>query len=248
MSEGAKMSSRKNYHCFTFLVFEPNIFNIGHSEAEYLELGTIPSSNISCGVTTVKFDTHEELLWTGNENGYVTSYYGPQMQKYTAFRVNQSEMVHQIETNSQGIFALTSSSLRHQIRRGIPKFTYRSKNLNDALCMFSLAPTRVLLAGHQQHIIDLDLETLTEQQLVDCSGCAIIRHHSRFLCCGNVNGCISLRDPNSLHEEHQFLTHSASLNDFDVQGNYLISCGFSEINNKLAVDRFLMVYDLRMLR
>jgi PAB-dependent poly(A)-specific ribonuclease subunit 2 len=229
-------------------VFEQNIFNIGHSEAEYLELGTIPSSNISCGLTTMKFDSHEELLWTGSTNGFVTSYYGPTMQKYTSFRVNQSEMVHQIETSAQGIFALTSTTLRHQIRRGIPKFTYRSKNLNDALCMSQLSPSRMLLAGHQQHIIDLDLETLTEQQLVDSSGCAIIRHHSRFLCCGNVNGCISLRDPVSLNEEHQLMTHSASLNDFDVQGNYLISCGFSDINGKLAVDRFLMVYDMRMLR
>ena len=169
------------------------------------------------------------------------------MQKYTSFRVSQNEMVHQIETNSQGIFALTSTSLRHQIRRGIPKFTYRSKNLNDALCLYPLTPSRLLIAGHQQHIIDLDLETLQEQ-LVDSSGCAIIRHHSRFLCCGNVNGLITLRDPVSLSEEHQLMTHSASLNDFDVQGNYLISCGFSDMNGKLSVDRFLMVYDMRMLR
>lgn len=173
------------------LVFDQNIFNIGQSEAEYIQLGTIPSSNISCGLTTVKFDTHEELIWTGNQNGFVTSYFGPSMQKYTSFRVSQNEMIHQIETNSQGIFALTSTSLRHQIRRGIPKFTHRSKNLNDALCMYSLTPSRLLVAGqYQQNIIDLDLETLTEQQLVDSSGCAIIRHHSRFLCCGNVNGCI----------------------------------------------------------
>lgn len=170
------------------------------------------------------------------------------MQKYTSFRVNQSEMVHQIETNSQGIFALTSTSLRHQIRRGIPKFTHRSKNLNDALTMSQLSPTRMLIAGHQQHIIDLDLETLQEQQLVDSSGCAIIRQHPRFLCCGNVDGCITLRDPVSLTEEHQLMTHTGSLNDFDVQGNYLISCGFSDINGKLGVDRFLMVYDMRMLR
>jgi PAB-dependent poly(A)-specific ribonuclease subunit 2 len=231
-----------------FSVFEQNIFNIGHQEAEYLDVGTIPSSNISCGLTTVKFDSHEELIWTGNESGYVSSFYGPHMQKYTSFRISMTEMVHQIETTAQGIFALTSTSLRHQIRRGIPKFTHRSKNLSDALCMFSLSPSRMLIAGHQQYLIDLDLETLTEQQLVDSSGCAIIRHHSRFLCCGDVNGVITLRDPNSLHEEHRLMTHSASLNDFDVQGNYLISCGFSDNHGKLAVDRYLNVFDTRMLR
>ncbi|KAL7035611.1 hypothetical protein ACKWTF_008468 [Chironomus riparius] len=233
-------------------LFEPNIFNIGQDEAEYLELGTITSSNISCGITTVKFDTNEELVWTGNQSGYVTSYYGNSMQKYTSFRVHQTEIVNQIETTSEGIYALTSSSLRHQIRRGIPKFTHRSKNLTDALCMYSLSPTRLLLAGHQANIIDFDPTTQTEQAIVDAGdhGCAIIRKydHSRFLCCGDVRGFISLRDPLTLHEEQRLSTHSASLNDFDVQGNYLISCGLSDLNGKLTVDRFLMVYDMRMLR
>jgi PAB-dependent poly(A)-specific ribonuclease subunit 2 len=226
------------------LVYEPDIFNIGQSEAEYVQLGAFPSSNISCGLTTVKFDAQEELIWTGNASGYVTSFYGNSVQKYTSFRVSMTEMVHQIETVPDGIFALSSSSLRHQIRRGIPKFTYRSKNLNDALCMFPLSSSRILIAGHQDYMIDLDLETLTEQQLVDSKGCAIIKQHSRFLCCGDVDGNISLRDPSTLNEEHRLSAHTGSLNDFDVQGNYLISCGFSQ----LGVDRYLMVYDTRMLR
>lgn len=233
-----------------FLVYDgEQTFFIGKDECEYLQLGTI-SNNASCGFTTVKFDTHEELIWTANTSGYVSSYFGASMQRYTAFRVHQSEIVHQIETNDQGIFALTSSSLRHQIRRGIPKFTFRSKNLTDAVCMLQhpVSSSRLLIAGHQPALIDLDLETLTEQQLVDSGGCAILRHHNRFLCCGDVSGNISLRDPTTLQEEHALQTHSASLNDFDVQGNYLISCGFSELNGKLSADRFLMVYDLRMLR
>lgn len=100
--------------------------------------------------------------------GHVTSYYGPEMQKYTSFQVHPDEPVRQIAFLSDGILCLTDTSLRYQLRRGIPKKTHRSKNMLSTHCMLSTSPDRLLIGGHQDQLIDFDLATFTETSTVSC--------------------------------------------------------------------------------
>lgn len=220
--------------------------------AEFRETRTelTDGSGNGFGVSTINFDTIEEIVWTGNQGGHVTSYFGPMLQKYTSFQVHAKQEVCQICSLENGIIALTPNSLRFQNRRGVPVYTHTSENMIEMQCLLRHGPTSILMAGHQEKMIDYDMNVNKEKKIIDVgeNGCAMLRQHSRYICAGNAFGRIDFKDPISLKTEHSLDTHNGSLSDFDVEGNYLVTCGFSNSRQGLSVDKFLMVYDLRQMK
>jgi len=129
--------------------------------------------------------------------------------------------------------------------------------------MFLNQQERFFLGGFSENIYDFDIERLRVLRQLNIgdeqSDVILIKSTTSstnfsgtkngILCTGSSNGQIILRDPFSLKVLNKFHPHSGSLSDFDVHGNYMISCGFSLTRSgNLCVDRFLMVYDLRMMR
>lgn len=229
-----------------------------HFTGEYVESEFHERSSIivdggeNFGVNSLAFDHFEELLWMGNQGGHVTSYYGPDLQKYTSFQVHVTDEIRCIYPIEGGVLALSPSSLRYQMRRGIPICTHSSVNMVEMQCLIQRkhTPDSFLLGGHTSKIIEFNLAQGRELQTIKVGkgGCAIMREQGRFLCCGEPSGLVELRDPLTLKVEHELETHNGSLSDFDVHGNLLVSCGFSNRQGNLAVDNLLLVYDLRMLR
>ncbi|XP_041979017.1 PAN2-PAN3 deadenylation complex catalytic subunit PAN2 [Aricia agestis] len=222
---------------------------IPNQEAEYEVRSTVlVDGGDRFGVASVVFDKYEELIWMGNQGGHVTSYYGPAMQKYTSFQVHESEEVRDILTVENGIFALTKTSLRHQIRRGIPKHTHKSKSMSDMQCLYQVSSHKLLMGGHQDKLIDLDLNKMVENIIkIPEEGSAVLRSGGGSLvACGSANGMVSLRDIRCPGKaEHSFRAHSACLSDLDMQGDTLISCGFTQSGGVAVAEPYLLVWDVR---
>ncbi|CAH2096423.1 unnamed protein product [Euphydryas editha] len=223
-----------------------------NQEAEYEVRSTVlVDGGDRFGVSASVFDKYEELIWMGNQGGHVTSYYGPNMQKYTSFQIHQSEEVRDILTLDSGIYCLTKTSLRHQIRRGIPKHTHKSPNMLDMQCLFQVNSHKFLIGGHQDKLLELDINKMTETVIkVPEEGCAVIRSGGGSLAaCGSANGLVSLRDIRSPgNAEHTFRAHTACLSDLDMQGDHLITCGFTQSATVAVPEPYVLVWDVRRVK
>jgi PAB-dependent poly(A)-specific ribonuclease subunit 2 len=201
-------------------------------------------------IQTLRFDDQQELIWSGNVAGHVTSYYSDQLTKYTSFSVGLDDPVLQLLTGDYGLLCLLKDELKLKNRRGIPKFSYSSSTFKDMVCMSKLPSQLILLGGLAQNIIEFDLERKRQLRTTELDskevGCFMIRQHPKFICCADFEGRITLRNTNNLAITHTFKTHTGQIADFDVHGNYLVTCGFP--SSRPTPDRFLMVYDLRTYR
>uniref|UniRef100_A0A8C3G2Z1 PAN2-PAN3 deadenylation complex catalytic subunit PAN2 n=1 Tax=Cyclopterus lumpus TaxID=8103 RepID=A0A8C3G2Z1_CYCLU len=208
-------------------------------------------SEVGIPVTATHFDLQEEMLWMGNHRGHVTSFFGPTMGRHSSFQAHASDDIRHIHSLETGVLFLSKCNLKCHTRGGLVMFDYPLEEGADMHSLLMTDNNTVLMGGLQNYAVELDLNTVQETQkfTVDVPGVAIMRQTGRFFYCGHTSGKITLRDLRSFKTEHEFDAFSGSLSDFDVHGNLLAACGFSSRGmNGLACDRFLMVYDLRMMR
>ncbi|KAI9540487.1 poly(A)-specific ribonuclease [Dissostichus eleginoides] len=202
-------------------------------------------------VTAAHFDLQEEMLWTGNHRGHVTSFFGPTMVRHSSFQANAADDIRQIHSLETGVLFLSKCNLKCHTRGGLVMFDYPMDEGADMHSLLMTDNNTVLMGGLQNYAVEFDLNAMQETQKfnVEVPGVAIMRQTGRFFFCGHTSGKITLRDLRSFKTEHEFDAFSGSLSDFDVHGNLLAACGFSSRGmNGLACDRFLMVFDLRMMR
>uniref|UniRef100_A0A158Q771 USP domain-containing protein n=1 Tax=Elaeophora elaphi TaxID=1147741 RepID=A0A158Q771_9BILA len=187
-----------------------------------------------------------------NFQGRVVSFYGAQLDKYTAFLSAANSNIRALLASEAVIFSLTSKRLKANRRQGISLFIHTSDHMTDLTCMHRLSdvPHKLLLGGNQQQIIQFDVETQKEIRIVSVKqkNCLALRSNQKFLFSSDSEGNITLRHLTTVDAIHALQAHQGSVADFDVCGNKLITCGYSPRLGKMAGDRFIMIYDLRTLR
>uniref|UniRef100_A0A8H7NFC2 PAN2-PAN3 deadenylation complex catalytic subunit PAN2 n=1 Tax=Bionectria ochroleuca TaxID=29856 RepID=A0A8H7NFC2_BIOOC len=201
-------------------------------------------------VTTMTFDTSQELLWTGNEYGRVSSFYGTELQRYTSFKAHLTVdgAVRQILVNDKGVIVLGSKDVHMAQRRGPPLWHIRHEDMKDLRCMSftSKGTSEIIVAGLQDKMFVIDLTKGEVMKQVPTDHQYTIMRRSRYICAATKNGSVNLLDPVNFSVIKSWNAHSALINDMDAQHDFIVTCGFSlRQGQNFVLDPFLNVFDIK---
>lgn len=229
---------------------EHGVMEVPMNSGEFQEVRVVLNNQL---ITAATFDSHEQLLWAGTQTGHVTSYYGPSCLKYTAFQAHHSE-VRKMLSDAHGILSLSPNQVRYTTKQGLKIYSTGTDGMHSMHTMLRgnhLKDNYVLLAGENENFFELDLTSGDVYQKNETPyepSTVVLKESNHYLCCGHQTGKVVLHDPDSLEPTHTLQAHNGALSDLDVNGNLLVTTGFSNRYNHLTVDPYLMVYDLRTLR
>ncbi|TGJ86618.1 hypothetical protein E0Z10_g2144 [Xylaria hypoxylon] len=202
-------------------------------------------------VTCLAFDITQELLWTGNEYGRVTSFYGAKLQPYTSFKAHSSQDggVLQILFNDKGVIALGARGVHMRNRRGLPLWSIRHDDMKELRCMSftSKGTGEILVAGEQDQMLVIDtFKGEVTKQVSTEHKYKIMRRSSRNICAATPGGSVHIIDSINFQVLKTWNAHTAAINDMDAQHDFIVTCGYSlRQQGNYMPDPFVNVFDLK---
>ncbi|KAJ6095684.1 Peptidase C19 ubiquitin carboxyl-terminal hydrolase 2 [Penicillium sp. IBT 16267x] len=225
-------------------------------EADWDELSRIPMPppsphGMPTNATAVAFDDVMELLWAGNEYGRITSFYGPELQRYTSVRAHPvaEGMVRQIAFHERGVISLSSKSVHMITRRGLTQWHIADEEMLDLRCMsFTAQTNRILVAGCQRIMFTIDIDKGTIVDKLPTEHNYTLMKKSRYLCAATDNGSVNALSLLDFSVVKSWKAHGTAVNDMDARNDLLVTCGFSvrQLGSSI-VDPLANVYDLKTL-
>ncbi|KAK8177570.1 PAB-dependent poly(A)-specific ribonuclease subunit PAN2 [Phyllosticta citrichinensis] len=227
-------------------------------EADWDELSQIalppPGPHaLPTSATTVAFDTHQDLLWAGNDFGRVSSFFGPELQRYTSYRAHSSGEgpVKQLLFCDKGVLSISVRSVHLATRRGLTLWHLTHDGFKDLRCMSftSKGIHEILVAGCQDTMYRIDVERGT---IVDTLAAehnfTLMKKGGQYICAATKTGLVVIIDPFNFRVVKTWQAHKEWINDMDAKADFLVTCGYSRRQmNNLVLDPFAYVYDLKTL-
>ncbi|KAL2392816.1 PAN2-PAN3 deadenylation complex catalytic subunit pan2 [Exophiala dermatitidis] len=224
-------------------------------EADWDEITRIavPSSGlhaIPTPASAVAFDDQQELLWVGNDQGRVTAFYGPELQRYVSVKAHLGEgPVKQFLVHEKGIVSISASSVHFVTRRGLTQWHISHRLMLDLRCMtFTATNNLILVAGCQStfFIIDVDKGQIVSEHAAQAKYTMLKK--SRHICAATDDGNVHILSLSDYSLLKTWKAHSTAVNDMDARNDFLVTCGFSVRQLGVPiVDPLANVYDLKTL-
>ncbi|PUU76126.1 ubiquitin carboxyl-terminal hydrolase-domain-containing protein [Tuber borchii] len=225
---------------------------------EVVRIPAVPPSQV-VGYSTVPpalaFDANQELLWVGNEQGRVTSYYSPELRKYTSYRGHDhpllpgDDSVRNIQVNDRGVISLAARSLHFSIRRGLAQWNIKHGGFHNlsGFAYTNRGTSEILVGGSQSSMftVNVDRGTVIGEYPTE-DDIKVMKRNPRAIVYGTGKGDVKLLDMNTFKVVKEFpQAHGSTISDLDTQGNTILTCGYSPRQGTYHLDTLVKVYDLR---
>ncbi|RMZ91505.1 hypothetical protein DV736_g1228, partial [Chaetothyriales sp. CBS 134916] len=199
----------------------------------------------------VAFDDSQELLWIGNYDGVVASYYGSDLRRHTWVKAHIGEgPVRHLLSHDKGILSVSAKGVHFVGRNGITIWHLQDPSMVDLRCSCATSnPNHVLVGGCQAVFLVIDVDKGQIVQQYPAQSRYIIMRKARHICAATDDGKIhvlSLADYSLLNI---WEAHANTVNDMDARTDFLVTCGSSSRGlGPHVFDPLAKVYDLKNLR
>ncbi|GAB7366460.1 hypothetical protein MBLNU230_g8255t1 [Neophaeotheca triangularis] len=210
--------------------------------------------------TAFAFDPVQELLWTGNEAGRITAWFGPELQQYISYKAHLNTAprgqpsdahVKQLLFCDKGIISISPKSVHLASRKGLAQWHISDKSMVDLRCMsFTGRRTdELVVAGCQKQLYRIDVDKGTVTEIFEPPTpipFTLMKRAKEYICAASHDGSVHMLDLKTLAITNRWKPYPAQVNDIDARGDYLLTCGWAPRHYAgLALEPLVRVYDLK---
>ena len=210
-------------------------------------------SRRSNNVTTIAFDTEQQLLFVGHEDGLLVTYYGASLQKYSSIRAHSSPILEIVPT-AKLVVSVARGSLHAVTRRGVGVWSINTHEVADARCM-TIHPRsahEIIVAGCQHGMTIVNIETGTISQVIenDAAEAVTIARSGKHIVVSTEKGEVRVYDTSqALHPcVAHMQAHNAAAKEVLACGGVLLSAGYLQRYGNYQLEAVVKAFDAKTFR